>query len=145
MAAVPSAAKQSQTAATAATKGLTPEEVLMLPIVPCKRTAEELDQSQLGGGFRSYGYDRQGGGDTDREIAPSRADETDDWGAAKKNRLVMVLKEGGREVKGEVFFSIPSLKLMNVIIGQRIKLLYPLMVEDLIGEGVLGQTVVSPI
>uniref|UniRef100_M0ZMX3 Translation initiation factor n=1 Tax=Solanum tuberosum TaxID=4113 RepID=M0ZMX3_SOLTU len=52
-----SAAKKSQTAAAAATKGLTPEEVLMLPTGPRERTAEELDQSRLGGGFRSYGYD----------------------------------------------------------------------------------------
>ncbi|KAH0694983.1 hypothetical protein KY285_022080 [Solanum tuberosum] len=93
-----SVAKQSQTAATVATKGLTPEEVLMLPTSPRERTVEELGQSRLGGGFRSYGYDRQGGRglsddshrqgglrrDTDREIAPSRADETDDWGVAKK-------------------------------------------------------------
>ncbi|KAH0726460.1 hypothetical protein KY289_002435 [Solanum tuberosum] len=58
----------------------------MLPTSPRERTAEELGQSRLGGGFRLYGYDRQGGfrRDTDREIAPSRADETDDWGAAKK-------------------------------------------------------------
>ncbi|KAH0670180.1 hypothetical protein KY289_024673 [Solanum tuberosum] len=48
----------------------------MLPTSPRERTAEELGQSRLGGGFRLYGYDR--------EIAPSRADETDDWGAAKK-------------------------------------------------------------
>ncbi|PHT41871.1 hypothetical protein CQW23_20725 [Capsicum baccatum] len=87
--------KQSQSAA--ATKGLTPEEALMLPTAPRERSAEELDNSRLGGGFRSYGYDRQGRGsgdeprrqggfrrDSDREIAPSRADETDDWGAAKK-------------------------------------------------------------
>uniref|UniRef100_M1DY38 Eukaryotic translation initiation factor 4B n=1 Tax=Solanum tuberosum TaxID=4113 RepID=M1DY38_SOLTU len=33
------------------------------------------DDSHRQGGFRR---------DTDREIAPSRADETDDWGAAKK-------------------------------------------------------------
>ncbi|KAH0687524.1 hypothetical protein KY290_019141 [Solanum tuberosum] len=58
----------------------------MLPTSPRERTAEELGQSRLGGGFRLYGYDRQRGfrRDTDKEIAPSRADETDDWGAAKK-------------------------------------------------------------
>ncbi|XP_060168582.1 eukaryotic translation initiation factor 4B3 [Lycium barbarum] len=87
-----SAAKKSQSQ----TKTLTPEEALMLPTGPRERTAEELDQSRLGGGFRSYGYDRNGRGsddtrrqggfrrDNDREIAPSRADETDDWGAGKK-------------------------------------------------------------
>ncbi|KAJ8572180.1 hypothetical protein K7X08_008691 [Anisodus acutangulus] len=90
-----SAAKQYQSAA-AATKTLTPEEALMLPTGPRERTAEELDQSRLGGGFRSYGYDRQGRGsddtrrqggfrrDNEREIVLSRADETDDWGATKK-------------------------------------------------------------
>ncbi|KAK4340445.1 hypothetical protein RND71_041907 [Anisodus tanguticus] len=94
-----SAAKQSQSA-VAATKALTPEEAFMLPTGPRERTAEELDQSRLGGGFRSYGYDRQGRGssddsrsqggfrrDTDREIAPSRADESEDWGAAKKTSI----------------------------------------------------------
>ncbi|CAN4112528.1 unnamed protein product [Withania somnifera] len=95
------AAKHSQSASAAATKGLTPEEVLMLPTGPRERSAEELDQSRLGGGFRSYGYDRQGRGssdesrrtggfrrDADRETAPSRADETDDWGASKKTLAV---------------------------------------------------------
>ncbi|KAG5610107.1 hypothetical protein H5410_021388 [Solanum commersonii] len=43
----------------------------MLLTSPREHTAEELVQSRLRGGFRS-------------EIAPSRADETDDWGAAKK-------------------------------------------------------------
>ncbi|KAK4729983.1 hypothetical protein R3W88_022971 [Solanum pinnatisectum] len=109
----------------------------MLPTGPRERTAEELDQSPLGGGFRSYDYDRK--------IAPSRADETDDWGAAKKTSAGNGFERRGREVKGEVFSPIPSLKLMNLIIGQRKKLLYPLLVEDLIGEGVLGQTVVIPI
>ncbi|KAK4709296.1 hypothetical protein R3W88_030221 [Solanum pinnatisectum] len=129
-----SVAKQSQTAAAAATKGLTPEEVLMLPSGPHERTAKELDRFRLGGGFRSYDSRRQGGfqRDTDREIAPSRADETDDWGAAKKTLAGNGFERRGRE-------------LMNLIIGQRIKLLYPLLVEDLIGEGVLGQTVVIPI
>ncbi|OIT28017.1 PREDICTED: eukaryotic translation initiation factor 4B3 [Nicotiana attenuata] len=96
-----SSVKKSQSAAAAAVKGLTPEEVMMLPTGPRERSAEELDSSRLGGGFRSYGYDRQGGRgssdesrrpggfrrDSDREIAPSRADETDDWGAAKKTSI----------------------------------------------------------
>lgn len=92
-----STTKQSQSAAAAAIKGLTPEEASRLPTGPRERTAEELDQSRLGGGFKSYGYDRPGRGPSDdsrrqggfrrddREIAPSRADETDDWGAAKKS------------------------------------------------------------
>ncbi|KAH0707298.1 hypothetical protein KY290_012450 [Solanum tuberosum] len=86
------------------------------------------------GGFRR---------DTHREIAPSRADKTDDWGAAKKTSAGNGFERRGREVKGEIFSPIPNLKLMNLIIGQRIKLLDPLLVEDLLGEGVLGQTVNS--
>ncbi|KAH0640678.1 hypothetical protein KY285_037264 [Solanum tuberosum] len=84
----------------------------MLPTGPRERTAEELGQSRLGGGFRLYGYDRQGGfrRDTDREIAPSRVDETDDWGAAKKTSAGNGFERRGREVKGEVFSPIPSLK-----------------------------------
>uniref|UniRef100_M1DMN2 Translation initiation factor n=1 Tax=Solanum tuberosum TaxID=4113 RepID=M1DMN2_SOLTU len=92
------------------------------------------DDSRRQGGFRR---------DTDREIAPSRADETDDWGAAKKTSAGNGFERRGREVKGEIFSPIPNLKLMNLIIGQRIKLLDPLLVEDLLGEGVLGQTVNS--
>nr|GLL27064.1 eukaryotic translation initiation factor 4B3-like [Ipomoea trifida] len=72
--------------------GLTPEEIMALPTGPRERTAEELDRSRLGGGFRSYGssYDRPARDDSrrprdsNRDFAPSRADETDDWGATKK-------------------------------------------------------------
>ncbi|XP_019183564.1 PREDICTED: eukaryotic translation initiation factor 4B3-like [Ipomoea nil] len=72
--------------------GLTPEEIMALPTGPRERTAEELDRSRLGGGFRSYGssYDRPAREesrrprDSNRDFAPSRADETDDWGATKK-------------------------------------------------------------
>ncbi|KAH0729402.1 hypothetical protein KY290_000534 [Solanum tuberosum] len=67
-------------------------------------------QSRLGGGFRSYGYDRQGGRGssddfhrqegfrryTDREIAPSSANETDDCGAAKKTSAAFVPSSGRR-------------------------------------------------
>ncbi|KAH0670527.1 hypothetical protein KY290_025943 [Solanum tuberosum] len=56
-----SAAKQSQTVAAVETKGLIPEEVLRLRTDPRERTAEELDQSRLVGGFRSCSYYRQGG------------------------------------------------------------------------------------
>ncbi|KAK1314955.1 hypothetical protein QJS10_CPA06g01233 [Acorus calamus] len=38
-----------------AAKGLTPDEILRLPTGPKERTAEELEQGRLGGGFRSYG------------------------------------------------------------------------------------------
>ncbi|PSS29499.1 Eukaryotic translation initiation factor 4B3 like [Actinidia chinensis var. chinensis] len=83
-------------------KGLTPEDLMVLPTGPRERTAEELDRSRIGGGFRSYGSRgdesskwgpsrgsdeprRQGGfgRDSSRELAPSRADEVDDWGAKK--------------------------------------------------------------
>ncbi|KAK4720803.1 hypothetical protein R3W88_011036 [Solanum pinnatisectum] len=115
----------------------------MLPIGPRKHTAEELDQSRLGGGFRLYGYDREGSeGIPIGKLLPLVPTRLMIGVQLRKHRLVMVLKEGGREVKGEVFSPIPSLKLMNLIIGQRMKLLYPLLVEDLIGDGVLGQTVV---
>ncbi|CAH9125101.1 unnamed protein product [Cuscuta epithymum] len=72
--------------------GLTHEEIKALPTGPRERTAEELDRSRLGGGFRSYGssYDRPARDEprrqreSDRDFGPSRADETDDWGAGKK-------------------------------------------------------------
>ncbi|CBI37913.3 unnamed protein product, partial [Vitis vinifera] len=78
------------------TKGLTHEDLMMLPTGPRQRSAEELDRGRLGGGFRSYGSNgsgseerRQGGfgRDSSRELAPSRADEIDDWGAAKKSTV----------------------------------------------------------
>ncbi|KAI3728914.1 hypothetical protein L6452_17559 [Arctium lappa] len=89
-----------------AAKGLTTEDMMMLPTGPRERTAEELDRSRLGGGFRSYG-DRNndssnsrwgsnrstaGGGDEGRKssrepLGYSRADETDDWGAQKKSSV----------------------------------------------------------
>ncbi|KAM7475136.1 hypothetical protein LguiB_022379 [Lonicera macranthoides] len=79
---------------------LTHEDLIMLPTGPRERTEDELDRSRLGGGFRSYG-DRTGrysngssdeprrqlgfNKDSNREFAPSRADEIDDWGKAKKS------------------------------------------------------------
>ncbi|KAL2512431.1 glycine-rich protein [Abeliophyllum distichum] len=84
----------------AAAKGLTPDEMLALPTRPRQWSAEELDRTRIGGGFRSYSssYDRPSRGssdeqprrqgsfnrDSDREFAPSRADETDNWAATKK-------------------------------------------------------------
>lgn len=84
-----------------------------LPTGPRERTAEELDRdrNRLGGGFRSYGdrpnrnsggdessnsrwgssrvSDRNGFGsrdrDSNRDLAPSRADEIDNWAAMKKS------------------------------------------------------------
>ncbi|KAL6650906.1 hypothetical protein ACP70R_009831 [Stipagrostis hirtigluma subsp. patula] len=80
-------------------RGLTPEEMLMLPTGPRERSAEELDRSR---GFRSYGSgfgaggggERRGGFDDDGRRGPpgrgsdldmpSRADEADNWGSNKK-------------------------------------------------------------
>ncbi|KAK6120899.1 hypothetical protein DH2020_045356 [Rehmannia glutinosa] len=75
-------------------KGLTLDELSLLPTGPRQRSVEELDRTKLGGGFRSYGSGardeqprRQGSfnRDSDREFTPSRADETDDWGVGKKS------------------------------------------------------------
>ncbi|XP_056160831.1 eukaryotic translation initiation factor 4B3 [Syzygium oleosum] len=96
-------------------KGLTREDLLMLPTRPRERSAEELDRSRLGGGFKSYGSGRYGSNDSgedssnsrwgssrvsddsrrqggfdregDRESLPSRADEIDDWSAMKKSTV----------------------------------------------------------
>ncbi|WOH03867.1 hypothetical protein DCAR_0623267 [Daucus carota subsp. sativus] len=67
-------------------------DVLNLPKGPRERSAEELERNK---GFRSWGPERGGdrneprrsGGFRDREtkeFTSSRADETDNWGAAKK-------------------------------------------------------------
>ncbi|XP_073007951.1 eukaryotic translation initiation factor 4B1-like [Typha latifolia] len=91
-------------------RGLTHDEILLLPTGPRERSAEELDRSRLGGGFRSYGYNsrrteegeglgsrRQYGAGFDDEQRrgpsarvsdldqPSRADEVDNWAANKKS------------------------------------------------------------
>ncbi|KAF3434637.1 hypothetical protein FNV43_RR21722 [Rhamnella rubrinervis] len=95
-------------------KGLTHEDRLILPTGPRERSAEELDRNRLGNGFRNYGdrisrysnaggdessnprwgsnrgSDRNGvgfGRDANRESGPSRADETDNWAAAKKSTI----------------------------------------------------------
>ena len=87
-------------------QGLTTEELLALPTGPRQRTEEEIerDRTRLGGGFRSYGLSNGDSGsrwgssrvsdegrrnrESNREpLAPSRADETDDWGAAKKTSV----------------------------------------------------------
>ncbi|EOA16679.1 hypothetical protein CARUB_v10004871mg [Capsella rubella] len=92
------------------TERLTQAELVALPTGPRERSAEELDRSKLGGGFRSYGGgrygddssnsrwgssrvsedgERRGGGfnrdrESSRDSGPSRADEDDNWGATKK-------------------------------------------------------------
>ncbi|KAF8703470.1 hypothetical protein HU200_032277 [Digitaria exilis] len=97
------AAAVQRRAAAVEPKGLTPEEMMMLPTGPRERSAEELDRSR---GFRSYGGgagggfggpggggERRGGFDDEGRRGPgrssdldmpSRADEADDWGATKK-------------------------------------------------------------
>ncbi|KAF6154828.1 hypothetical protein GIB67_033857 [Kingdonia uniflora] len=95
-------------------KGLSVDELLVLPTGPRERTAEEIERSKSRG-FNSYGMSGGGGrddssssrwgseprrngggfgrdGDRDRErepreLGPSRADEVDDWGAAKKSSV----------------------------------------------------------
>ncbi|KAG6416105.1 hypothetical protein SASPL_123529 [Salvia splendens] len=73
-------------------KGLTTDELMALPTGPRERTAEEIDRNKLGGGFRSYGGGmrdeqprRQGSfnRESNHELAPSRADETDNWATGK--------------------------------------------------------------
>ncbi|CAM8907136.1 unnamed protein product [Rhodiola kirilowii] len=106
-------------------KGLTPGDLMKLPTGPRERTAEEMDASRIGGGFRSYGMGRSGGGDGDRwggnrgsdeprresrePLGPSRADEIDDWAAGKKS---FVGGNGGgferRERTGGGFFGSDS-------------------------------------
>eukprot|EP01018_Ginkgo_biloba_P036820 Gb_28173 [translate_table: standard] len=96
------------------TKGLTTDEMMMLPTGPRDRSGEEPDHGRLGGGFRDYGrnarperergygvgFRGEGEGqwgsnrrpfDDDRKPSkaseldlPSRADEVDNWGSTKK-------------------------------------------------------------
>ncbi|XP_042483914.1 eukaryotic translation initiation factor 4B3-like [Macadamia integrifolia] len=103
----PGTGKAAQT--TIQLNRLTTDELLILPTGPRERTAEELDRSRHG--FRTYGLNdgsarnrysnsddssnskwgssrvsdepRKNGG-FNRDSAPSRADEIDDWGATKK-------------------------------------------------------------
>lgn len=85
-------------------RGPTHEDLLNLPTGPRQRSAEELERSRLGGGFKSYGMGSRNGDDSsnsrwsggnsrvssrdrdvNRDLAPSRADETDDWSKSKKS------------------------------------------------------------
>ncbi|KAK4401431.1 Eukaryotic translation initiation factor 4B3 [Sesamum angolense] len=93
-------------------KGLTPDELLVLPTGPRQRSAEELDRNKLGGGFRSYGGGmrdeqprRQGSfnRESNREFVPSRADETDDWGAGKKSSINNGFERRDRGERGGFF------------------------------------------
>ncbi|KAG6413302.1 hypothetical protein SASPL_126011 [Salvia splendens] len=75
-------------------KGLTTDELTALPTGPRERTTEELDRNKLGGGFRSYGGGmrdeqprRQGSfnRESNRELASSRADETNNWAGKRSS------------------------------------------------------------
>lgn len=90
-------------------KGLTRDELSNLPTGPRERSAEELDRDKLGGGFRSYGG---GGGargeqprrqDRESNREPSRADETDDWGANKKSSASPGFERRERGERGGFF------------------------------------------
>ncbi|KAL5213893.1 hypothetical protein ABZP36_003045 [Zizania latifolia] len=77
-------------------RGLTPEEMMMLPTGPRERSAEELDRSRgfrsYGSGFGSGGGERRGGFDDDGRRGPSRDSDLDmpsradevDWATNKK-------------------------------------------------------------
>ncbi|KAL6526010.1 hypothetical protein OROHE_015534 [Orobanche hederae] len=93
-------------------KGLTSDELLALPTGPRQRSAEELDRDRLGGGFRSYRGGirdeqprRQGSfnRESDREFAPSRADETDNWAMGKKSAAVGGFDRRDRGERGGFF------------------------------------------
>ncbi|XP_068319961.1 eukaryotic translation initiation factor 4B3-like [Pyrus communis] len=102
----PKKKKQTTSLAVEHPVGLTHEDRMLLPTGPRERTAEELQRNGLGGGFKTYGGDRgnsrysngdessdskwgqrkEGGfGKESNRDEPSRADEVDDWGAAKKS------------------------------------------------------------
>ncbi|KAF0935865.1 hypothetical protein E2562_036506 [Oryza meyeriana var. granulata] len=101
--------------AAAEPKGLTPQEMMMLPTGPRERSAEELDRSRLGGGFRSYGGgERRGGGGFDDDgrrggpgrdadlDAPSRADESGNWSLNKKSFSPSPVDSGARNRYGSL-------------------------------------------
>ncbi|XP_010436972.1 PREDICTED: eukaryotic translation initiation factor 4B3-like [Camelina sativa] len=132
-----SSAKKAASAAPQ-TERLTQAELVALPTGPRERSAEELDRSKLGGGFRSYGGsrygdessnsrwgssrvsedgERRGGGggfnrESSRDSGPSRADEDDNWGATKKpiagNGFERRERGGGGGVVGGGFFDSQS-------------------------------------
>lgn len=100
-------------------RGLTYEDQIVLPTGPRQRSAEELDRSRLGGGFKNYGSSSRYGSNSfgsnrdddssnsrwgssrvsnreaSRESQPSRADEIDNWAAAKKPLPTVRERSGG--------------------------------------------------
>uniref|UniRef100_A0A0E0NH95 Eukaryotic translation initiation factor 4B1 n=1 Tax=Oryza rufipogon TaxID=4529 RepID=A0A0E0NH95_ORYRU len=107
------AAGRRPAAAAAEPKGLTPQEMMMLPTGPRERSTEELDRSRLGGGFRSYGSgERRGGFDDDGRRGgpgrdadldmPSRADESGNWSLNKKSFTPSPADSGARSRYGSL-------------------------------------------
>ncbi|XP_028088014.1 eukaryotic translation initiation factor 4B3-like [Camellia sinensis] len=92
-------------AQTTQTRGLTAEDLMSLLTGPYQRTTEELDRSKLSGGFRSYGYDRNRGED---ELAPSRADDVDDWGSTKRSASSNGFERRGERGERGGFFGFDS-------------------------------------
>ncbi|XP_012458787.1 eukaryotic translation initiation factor 4B3 [Gossypium raimondii] len=106
--------------------GRTHEDLLVLPTGPRQRSSEELDRNQLGGGFKSYGSNRYNSNgddsssnsrwgssrvsnrDSNREIAPSRADEIDNWASVKKSAPTGNGFGGGFERRDRGFFDSQS-------------------------------------
>ncbi|KAH0755987.1 hypothetical protein KY290_026257 [Solanum tuberosum] len=64
-------------------------------------------------------------------------------------RMILIGREGSEGIPiGKLLPLVPTRLMIGVQLRKhrlRIKLLYPLLVEDLIGEGVLSQTVMIPI
>ncbi|XP_062219521.1 eukaryotic translation initiation factor 4B1-like [Phragmites australis] len=102
-------------------RGLTTQEMMMLPTRPRELSADELEQSRLGGGFRSYGSgDRRGGvgfdddgrrGPPDRGSdldMPSRADEDRDWSLNKKSFSPSPADSGQRNRYGSLGGGAPA-------------------------------------
>ncbi|XVE48902.1 hypothetical protein DITRI_Ditri01bG0039100 [Diplodiscus trichospermus] len=107
---------------------LTHEDLLALPTGPRQRSPEEIDRNRLGGGFKSYGSNRYNSNgddsssnnrwgssrvsnrDSNREIAPSRADEIDNWASVKKSTSTGNGFGGGfeRRERGGGFFDSQS-------------------------------------
>ncbi|XP_078172158.1 eukaryotic translation initiation factor 4B1-like isoform X2 [Carex rostrata] len=98
---------------SASNKGPSHEELLRLPTGPRERTADELDRSRLGGGFRNYGgegFRRREGDDESRRgqsrapefDQPSRADEVDNWARDKKSFTPSISDSSRRDRYGSL-------------------------------------------
>ncbi|KAJ6927383.1 hypothetical protein NC651_011442 [Populus alba x Populus x berolinensis] len=104
-------------------------DLLNLPTRPRERSAEELDRARIGGGFKSYGLNYRNGGEesnsrwggggngnsrvsnreSNREFAPSRADEIDDWSKTKKSPVGSGYERRDRDrERGSSFFDSQS-------------------------------------